>query len=389
MGFEFSNNFPYTATEFPSMIEHVDPVNHTYFSGLMTELANIENTLGLLVNEGFLDVKEKLEKHSHTGGVDGAPLFSTFMDPPLVYQAEAWKDVGSYSGASCGFLMYEHVYFPPGAAHVYMQTMDVNTGERAQWVAVSDAGGSPGCCSDGTYIYFTHVNGMLLLFKFNPADNSIVEYDSGETVSSYGSICYLDGYIYFTARTTPAKLYKFKISNNTFSSYAFDSGQNLVTGCQTDGQLVYVGLNGTPVNILKYDPAGPSHDSIPISPVNNAIKDLIFAQGSLWLCCIGTVKQFTKIFTPVCNYYTIDVPDCNPISTPYFWQNYLMFIGLYASDYKSVAFIPGINAITNGPVLGSHAASSFLIFANNYLFGGEDTDNYEILRYRMINSPLV
>lgn len=72
MGYQFYNLWPYDYTIFPTMEDHVDPVNNAYFTGLHQEIENIENVLGLQVHEGFENVKKKLEEHDHSGGVQGA-----------------------------------------------------------------------------------------------------------------------------------------------------------------------------------------------------------------------------------------------------------------------------------------------------------------------------
>lgn len=47
MGYQFTNNWPYSTTVFPSMTDHVDPVNQEYFDGLHQELDTMESYLGI------------------------------------------------------------------------------------------------------------------------------------------------------------------------------------------------------------------------------------------------------------------------------------------------------------------------------------------------------
>lgn len=68
MGYQFTNNWPYTYTLFPTMVDHTDPVNETYFDGLHTEIENIEDELGLnpsgdqnTVDERITTQKEDLQ----------------------------------------------------------------------------------------------------------------------------------------------------------------------------------------------------------------------------------------------------------------------------------------------------------------------------------------
>ena len=61
MGYQFSNNWPYNYTVFPTMVDHTDPVNNTYFSGLHTEIENIEDELGLDPAGDYSTVKNRLD----------------------------------------------------------------------------------------------------------------------------------------------------------------------------------------------------------------------------------------------------------------------------------------------------------------------------------------
>ena len=60
MGYQFTNNWPYTYTVFPTMEDHIDPVNHEYFEELHTEIENIENELGLEPSASYNTVKDRL-----------------------------------------------------------------------------------------------------------------------------------------------------------------------------------------------------------------------------------------------------------------------------------------------------------------------------------------
>lgn len=45
MSFNWYNNWPYTPSVMPTMIDHEDVINHEYFEGLHTEIKNIEDTI--------------------------------------------------------------------------------------------------------------------------------------------------------------------------------------------------------------------------------------------------------------------------------------------------------------------------------------------------------
>lgn len=61
MGYQFTNNWPYSYSVFPTMVEHVDPVNETYFFGLHTEIENIEQELGLDPSGTYDTVVKRLD----------------------------------------------------------------------------------------------------------------------------------------------------------------------------------------------------------------------------------------------------------------------------------------------------------------------------------------
>jgi len=61
MGFQFTNNWPYSASIFPSMIDHTDPVNQAYFEGLHQEVDTIEDYLGLHPQGAYGTVRARLD----------------------------------------------------------------------------------------------------------------------------------------------------------------------------------------------------------------------------------------------------------------------------------------------------------------------------------------
>lgn len=74
MGYQFTNNWPYSASVFPSMDDHIDPVNNEYFTGLHSAVADLQYFLGMNPEKGFADVAQKLNLHDHTGGDKGAAV---------------------------------------------------------------------------------------------------------------------------------------------------------------------------------------------------------------------------------------------------------------------------------------------------------------------------
>lgn len=74
MSFQFYNNWPYSYSIFPTMEDHLDPVNNEYFTGLHKEIQNLEVFLGEMPQEPHDTVKQKLELHDHTGDHAGIQL---------------------------------------------------------------------------------------------------------------------------------------------------------------------------------------------------------------------------------------------------------------------------------------------------------------------------
>jgi hypothetical protein len=60
MGYQFTNNWPYNYSVFPSMDDHIDPINNIYFTGLHTEIENIEDELGLNPSGDYDTVANRL-----------------------------------------------------------------------------------------------------------------------------------------------------------------------------------------------------------------------------------------------------------------------------------------------------------------------------------------
>jgi len=61
MSYIWYNNWPYNYTTFPSIVDHVDPWNQVYATGLHTEIENIENVLGKTIQGGYETVADRLD----------------------------------------------------------------------------------------------------------------------------------------------------------------------------------------------------------------------------------------------------------------------------------------------------------------------------------------
>jgi parallel beta-helix repeat protein len=68
MSFNFSNNWPYSSTLFPSMDDHIDPVNHDYFTELHTEIQRIEYYLGLQPQGAYYNIAARLDYMTSNAG---------------------------------------------------------------------------------------------------------------------------------------------------------------------------------------------------------------------------------------------------------------------------------------------------------------------------------
>ena len=77
MSYLFYNNWPYDYTVFPTMEDHLDAVNNSYFTGLHTEIENIENCLGLDPEGPFDTVKARLDD------IENKPFQPILLTPEL------------------------------------------------------------------------------------------------------------------------------------------------------------------------------------------------------------------------------------------------------------------------------------------------------------------
>ena len=57
----FTNNYPISASVFPTMLDHVDAIKNIYFYGLHTEILNIENIIGGVVHGDYPSLRERLD----------------------------------------------------------------------------------------------------------------------------------------------------------------------------------------------------------------------------------------------------------------------------------------------------------------------------------------
>jgi len=61
MSYQFYNLWPYDYTTFPTMVDHLVPVNNEYFTGLHLEILAIEDELGLSPSADHDTVKDRLD----------------------------------------------------------------------------------------------------------------------------------------------------------------------------------------------------------------------------------------------------------------------------------------------------------------------------------------
>lgn len=104
MGFQFTNNWPYTNSVMPSLIDHVDPVNQTFFDGLKNELTNIEYFLGLQPQGSYANVRSRLDYFETTFG----KKFASCVVSPSGANADysSIQDAINYVGALGGGIIY-------------------------------------------------------------------------------------------------------------------------------------------------------------------------------------------------------------------------------------------------------------------------------------------
>lgn len=326
MSFQFANNWPYSNTGFPTMIEHVDPVNNEYFAGLMTELGRIEyylgihpqggfenvrarlddidNVLGDNVEEGFDDVKDKLENHGHTGGYDGKQL--VVPAPGIWEEVDFVGTLGSFSivpfeigGSTAGFAYYDLIYLGPCEDTYsirYIQCFNTTTDQHT-WQASAINRQPSGAIWTGEYGIFTLTGAPGRIMRFNPEtwEQIVTVLDSGQNYPRH--LCKPDSNVWFPTFTTPAKIMRYNPANHVFTSWDMDGGENECTAVCTDGTYIWTCCNTTPVKLIRFKISDKTHTAYIITGFLPEIKYMFYHNGMVYMFSNNTTVQWAR-FNP-------------------------------------------------------------------------------------------
>jgi len=128
MSYVWYNNWPYNYSIFPSMTDHVDPVNETYFSGLHTEIENIENELGLNPSGDYDTVKDRLNDYTnHTTNYNNPHQVSLEQARTKNNQISGAIDFNKNEGQNLKLHNLSSAPASPVAGQVYYNTTDNKT----------------------------------------------------------------------------------------------------------------------------------------------------------------------------------------------------------------------------------------------------------------------
>jgi len=78
MGFQWFNNWPYSYSYLPSMDDHVDPVNHTFFDGMNQAIYSLQYYLGFHPQGAYANVSQRLASIESSAGKE----YATFVVSP-------------------------------------------------------------------------------------------------------------------------------------------------------------------------------------------------------------------------------------------------------------------------------------------------------------------
>lgn len=360
MGYQFSPGWPYTDTTFPSMDDHVDPVNNAYFAGLHNEVEKIEyylgihpqgaykdvaerlagfdfstggnydslvsiiqtnydflylrddtynntlwNTLHPDVAEDFDDVKDKLETHGHTGGTDGKiltiPIVGTweeinFIGTPGILEVDAGVTGGSYGG----FAYYDLVYLGPcdrSAGSRYIQCFNTTTDDH-DWQVSTIVNQPTGCVWTGQYGVFSIDGTPGSMLRFDPLTWEEIEtaLDSGDNYPR--QICEQDANIWGVTHTSPGRIFRYTPSSHAHTSWTMDAGENEILACCTDGTYIWACCNTDPVKLIKFKISDKTHVTFTLTGVKPEIVHMFYYGGLVYMFSDNATVQWAR-FDPV------------------------------------------------------------------------------------------
>ena len=345
MSYQFVNNWPSSNTVYPTMEDHIDPVNHDYFSGLHTELVNIELALGLNPADGFADIKHKLEEHDHTGGLRGAllvaPEMTSYPDCDFVSSWIDTNEIPTEGTCRCGFNYYDLIYMGPcerdsGDRTFYVfNTLNEDVYHQA---AVGVSVQPRGAIVIGDIAYLSCGSNVDKIYKFNILTWAHSEITMGSGAEYPGSFVELGDYIYTPCYTTPLKLVRIKKSDDSVTVYDMGSGDNEGFAIITDGTYIWFCCNTNPVKLIRFNPADSTHAIFTLTGFVNEVKYMYFYDNMIYIFNYRAGSQIVR-FNPTTFAFQLFTPAWpNYVSNGSFQSPYLFLVSNGALGLKVILF---------------------------------------------------
>lgn len=356
MSYQFSNNWPYSGTGFPSMDDHVDPVNNAYFAGLHDEIQTIEyflgihpqgaykdvaerlagfdfsvsdnydslvsiiqtnydflflrgdnyndaiwNTLHPDVAEDFDDVKDKLETHGHTGGTDGKQLVVpepgtwediSFVGTPSYLYIEQFVTGGSFSG----FAYFDILYGGPvaiSAGGSYITAFNTAT-EDFNWQPTNAPAAGNKALWTGQYGIFAMSVSPGKIVRFNPAtwEEIITTLDTGDNLPR--QMCEQDTNVWFPTFSSPARIIRYTPATHAHTAWVMSAGENECNACCTDGTYIWTCCNTNPVKLIKFKISDKSHIAYTLTGLLPEITYMFYYNGMVYMFSNNATPQWAR-----------------------------------------------------------------------------------------------
>lgn len=416
MGYQFSPGWPYSSTTFPSMDDHVDPVNNAYFSGLHDEIEKIEyylglhpqgaygnveeriqagfdytennynivmNYLGHNVAEGFTNVKDKLETHGHTGGVDGTVLEG--MDP-IIWEAALsitnWVDtrIDATAGASAaGFAYYDLLYNGPcerDAGNASILCYNTSLSENYHQEVTSWGTQPRGTLVIDTTAYISLIGTPGLVGKFGILDWSENTINLGAGANNTGHIVELGDYLYTPCYTTPVKLVRIKKSDDSLTYYDMDSDEDNAIAICTDGTYIYFATKTTPVKIIRFNPGTGAHSTFTITDFDEEVIFMIVVNNTLYAFNDAATAQYIRMNLTTQAYQLFEPDWIGGTKNGTWWPPYILLHSYSGVIEKFIAFNPITNKAYISVNQGERGAGFVMTVVMNHLHPGGVIEGY-------------
>lgn len=334
MGYQFTNNWPYSLSLFPSMDEHVDPVNNEYFAGLMTELTRIEyylglhpqgsdkdiaerlsnldaliqsnddniwNTLHIDVAEDFSDVKDKLENHGHSGGTDGkllvVPVPGVWEDVDFVGTRNLLEiDPADIGGSTAGFAYFNLIYLGPcerGAGTRYIQCYNPTTDEHT-WQATAAAQQPRGGLFNGTYGFFSLGGSPGKIVRFTPDTWEEVITSLHAGVNYPGHLVKEGTLVWGASYTSPSYIFRYNPSSHVTNEWLLDASLNECRAMCSDGTYIWTCCNTNPVKLVRFKISDKSHTDYTLTGFLPEVIYMFYYDGMVYMFSNNATQQWCR-----------------------------------------------------------------------------------------------